>query len=319
MVTFKVILGLICIGYVAAFSAVPIIVASHKLVPGLGEIEKDDEDMISSDSMTNMIKQLITECSSDVYVIVNSPGLRLEDIRESEKENWPHTRKYLHMASTVKAYPWVDSPLDLQYLEKYIIKTCQAETINVLNQDDNEVNEYIDVRTRVIKVQLNELSNDPNERVHSVRGNDELLRKILRKLPSPHYTLIITSDTPSEYHPIPNIIIQENPKNFEIFNDIVNDPLREIEVERNNNFHKVEPIWSPPRHTNDRYLRNKKKDEIHVFDFELWQKNEKLIMTILMMIIGLIFIKFTSIVKFFVKRIKTPVRKGPLLEVRKDE
>ncbi|CAH2352051.1 protein Big1p [[Candida] railenensis] len=282
---------------VISFHAVPVLFASHKLVKDIRS-SKELTESHSAEEVTNLAKKLITQCSSNQYILVNIPGLRLEDLRVSEKDNWPFLRKYLTMSSTVLGVPWCEDPIDLNYLEKYIIKTCKAETINVIHEDDEEVNEYIDTRVRVIKVELSELSGDSLAREGQIRRYDDLIRKILRKLPSPHYSIIMTSSKVVENHFTPHHIIEGHPERFQIFNDIFNDPSREFDVERNDRFHEVPPVFSAPRHTNDRYLANKKKDEIHFFDYELWKKNEQLIMTIVVMVLGIAFLKVTSIMKY---------------------
>lgn len=280
----------------AAFQAVPLLMASHRVVPGLkSEISGDNSLSHNVSSVTNMLKKLVTQCSSDEYVLINQPGLTYEDLQELKKEDWPFLRKYLVLASTLIGLPWVDEPINLDYLEKYIIHSCDAETINVAHDDEDEVVQYYDTRTRVIRINLSKLPMDRDERVFTIREHDNLIRKIIRKLPSPHYTIILTSDEVESLHPVPPSIVSQMPQVFEIFNDIVNDPSRKEEIERNLNFHEVQPDWIDNKHTNNRYLHNKKKDEIHLFDYELWSKNEKLVTTIFVMIVSLLMFKSISL------------------------
>lgn len=282
----------------------PLLVASHKLVRGLKqEIDPSNLAVHNATSVTNMLKKLITDCSSDAYLIVNLPGLTYQDLTTANKDNWPFLRKYLYMASTLVGLPRVQSTLDLDFLEQYIINNCEAETVNVF-QSHEEVVDYYDVRTRVIRIDLAPLSNEDYDlRINQIYDCDQLLRKILRKLPSPHYSIIFTSLDPGTIHPVPNIVMQKDPSSFEIFSDILNDPVNNQEVEKNDRFHKVEPNLNPIRHSNDKYMRNKKKDEIHLFDYELWAKNEKLISTILVMIISIFMMKIISFFKSLKQRI----------------
>lgn len=289
----------------SAFRAAPVIVASHKLVRGV-KAPKDFYQVNDGEGVTNMIKQLVTECSSDEYIIVDLPGLRLEDVRVYEKDNWHFLRKYLTMASTVVGIPMCGNPIDLGFIEKYIIKTCNAETINVIHLNDEEVNEYHDTRTRVVRVNLQELPSyetERQERAEQIKRYDDLVRKIIRKLPSPHYTLIVTSSTLQPYHFTPKAIVELNPEQFQVFSDIVHEPSRDVEYERNDRFHHAKPDLNAPRYTNDRYLSNKKRDQIHLFDYDLWKKNERLVMTILMMILGLVVVQLASLTKFFLQKI----------------
>ncbi|ODV80989.1 BIG1-domain-containing protein [Suhomyces tanzawaensis NRRL Y-17324] len=277
--------------------ALPVLVASHKVVPGLkSEISTDNSHIHNITSVTNMVKKLITQCSADEYIIINQPGLSYTDLTENKKDDWSLIRKYLILASTIIGLPRVAEPLDLDYIERYIIRNCDAELIKVVNDDENEVRPYYDVRARVIRIDLSPLPEDAEERSATIREHDDLIRKIIRKLPSPHYNIIMTSSTLSSFHPVPASAMKKYPKDFEIFNDIVNDPSRLEEIERNNNFHKVEPYNHVNKHTNERYLKNKKKDEIHLFDNELWVKHERLVTTILVMVATLFTMKTINVV-----------------------
>lgn len=300
-----------------ALQAVPVLVASHKVVPGLkSELSTDVTRIQNVSSVTNMLKKLITQCSSDEYIIINQPGLTYVDLQERKKEDWPFLRKYLVLASTIVGLPWVDEPLDMDYLEKYIVHSCEAETINVAHDDDDEVVQYYDTRTRVIRINLSELPTDQDERVSTIREHDNLIRRIIRKLPSPHYTIILTSDDVAGLHPVPPSVVELMPLVFQIFNDIVNDPSREEEVERNVNYHQVLPDWLDNKHTNNRYIENKRKDEIHLFESDLWKKNEKLVTTIFVMVASLAMMKSVAIFNEIKKRL---ARKGPELISHKKE
>lgn len=297
-----VFLGLAAMAY--AYLAVPVLVASHKLVPGLwDEIGRDWSSAYNGQAVTNMVKKEITPCLLDEYMIVNIPGLSQADMNDHSE--WTFLQRYLHMALTVVACPWVRDPLDLEYLELYIIQQCEAETIPVFNMREEEVPNYLDTRTRVIRVEFEELdAEDMDHRQEQLREADELIRKILRKLPSPHYTIVITSDTPVNVHPIPAHIAEENPDIYGIFNSIINDPKREEEVERNDRFHKAEPDWIESKHSNDRYLRNRRDDEVHFFDYDLWTKNDKVVMTIFLMVATLGLMKLRSVFNHLVYKRK---------------
>ncbi|RLV94024.1 Protein BIG1 [Spathaspora sp. JA1] len=280
----------------------PLLVASHKLVPGLKQlIDPSNVESQNVTAATNLLKKLVTACSSDAYLIVNQPGLTYHDLTTSNKDNWPMLRKYLYMASTTVGIPRIDGVIDLQFLQEYIINTCEAEVINVWNEDEGEVVDYFDVRKRVIRIDLGELPTG-KDRNSEILNHDELLRKILRKLPSPHYTIILTSDSPGVVHPVP-VKMEDFPDRFEIFNDIINDPMHSREIEKNNNFHSVEPNWNPIRDSNDRYIRNKHQDEVRLLDYDLWTKNEKLITTIFVMILSIFMVKILQFFNYLKKLI----------------
>ncbi|KGQ97244.1 protein BIG1 [Candida albicans P37005] len=283
----------------------PVLVASHKLVRGLKEeINPSNTLPHNVTSVTNMLKKLITECSSDAYLLINQPGLTYADLTTEKKDNWPFLRNYLYMSSTIVGLPRVENPIDLDFLEQYIISNCDAETINVWHDSEDEVVDYYDIRKRVIRIDLSPLSiSNHDDRVKEIFEHDQLIRKILRKLPSAHYTIILTSLEPGIVHPVPRFLMEETPASFEIFDDIINDPFHNREIEKNDRFHKVEPNWNPIRDSNDRYYRNKKKDEIHLFDYELWEKNEKLITTIFVMVLSLFMMKIISFFNYLKQKI----------------
>lgn len=291
----KILLLLAAFAALVNASSAPALVMSHKLVRGLTlEIEKPFTKTQDPQNVNNMIKKLVTECSSDIYLLVNIPGLANSDMLDTKEQDWPHLIKYIHMASSVVGLPWVEGPLDLQYLEKYIVKTCKAEAVNVFYSED-EVAQYIDTRKRVVRVDMNPLPQNKEQRVEAIKQSDDLIRKILRKAPSPHYTIIILLSEVSPVHPIPQIMLDESPEMFEIFYSLLHSPLREQEVERNNYMYsEVEPFWNERGDPMKIYLDRRKRDEVHFFNYELWKKNEKLVSTIALMVISLFVVKALS-------------------------
>lgn len=299
---FVVVLGIIA--SCAAFLSVPVIMASHKLVKGLREeIAPNNYKPHNGTSVSNMARKLVTECTSDEYLLIDIPGLTSEDLLNKNDALWPNLRKYMMLSSTLVGLPWVRDPLDFDYLEKYIIKTCNAETINVIHEDDNEVEQYYDTRKRVIKVKLPELPDEHSFRARVLRDYDELIRRIIRKLPSPHYTIILSSSKRHPVHPVPEAAIEVNPSRFELFYDLTSDPSRKNEVERNDRFSVGEVYWNSNRNTNDRYLRNKKNDEVHLFNYDSLVKNEKLILTVVVMILSIFFIQIYSFLSWVFNKI----------------
>lgn len=289
--------------------AAPVLLGSHKLVKGLKlEILQPNTRTQTPESVTNMFKKLVTECSSDVYVLVDLPGLDSSDLTVSKEANWPNLVKYLHMSSSVVGLPWVEGPLDLAFLEKYIVRTCKAELV-VVHEHEEELQQYRDIRKRVIKMDLKEIPANQPGRDHAIRAADDLMRKILRKIPSPHYTILLTLSKQSTVHPVPEFAMEEMPDHFEIFNDIVNEPRREQEVERNNYLYQnVEPYWNENKDPSVAHAERMKNDEIHLFDYELWEQNEKLVMAV----------GFMAVLLFVVKVLVRPlVRIARVLRLRK--
>lgn len=292
----------ILVSTACALQAVPVLLASHKLVPSLKkDIQTPNTKVQLSLDVTHMVKRLATECSSDVYLLVNAPGLTQADLTSAKKDNWPHLQKYLHMSSSVVGLPWMEGILDYDHLSEYIVRTCKAEAI-VVHTDEHEVEHYIDTRKRVIRLELAPIPNLQPSRDESIRNVDDVIRKILRKLPSPHYTILITSSEPGAVHPIPQIALENTPEHFELFHDIVNDPSRALEKERNNYmYQEVEPIWKEYEDPTELYLARRRQDEIHFFDADLWRKKEKLVMTLILIIASLFVFEIVSLGRKFKK------------------
>lgn len=277
---------ILLIGQIAsALQAVPVLLASHKLVPDIKvDIQSPNTKTQVSQDVTHMIKRLATECSSDVYLLVNAPGLTNSDMIVSKKNNWPHVQKYLHMASSVVGLPWMEGALDLDHLSEYFARTCKADMVMVYSSED-EVEDYIDTRKRVIRVEAGTIPTQQPARDEAVRQLDDLIRKILRKVPSPHYTILITSSQLLSLHPIPQVALDNSPELFEIFHDIVNDPSRQNAVERNNYLYQnMEPTWQEHDDATEIYLARRRKEEVHFFDADLWKKKEKVVMTLFLIV-----------------------------------
>ena len=93
-----------------------------------------------------MIKKLVTECSSDIYLLVNIPGLANGDMLDTKETGLaPFNQKYIHMASTVVGTSVGRGSRLTCNTWKYIVKTCKAEAVNVFYSED-EVAQYIDTR-----------------------------------------------------------------------------------------------------------------------------------------------------------------------------
>lgn len=297
-----IILIFLYIGIVTGLQAAPVLLASHKLVPRLKQdIQTPNTKTQNPQEVTHLFKRLVTECSSDVYLLVNAPGLTNVDMTSAKKENWPHLQKYLHMASSVVGLPWMEGSLDYDHLTEYIVQTCKAEAVTVYSSAD-EVEHYIDTRKRVIRLEADPIPSINPAKDQALRDVDDLIRKILRKLPSPHYTILITSSITLTVHPIPQIALESTPEHFEIFDDIVNDPSRVNEQERNNYmYNEVEPIWREYQDPTQVYLERRRQDEVHFFDKSLWKKKEKLIITLALMSASLLVFKVVSIGKAITK------------------
>lgn len=300
----------------AALEAVPVLVASHKLVPGLRADVGPPLEPHAPGEVTNMLKRLVTECSSDVYILMSVPGLSSVDLTTRKADRWPHLQKYLYMASTVVGLPWVEGTLDMGFMEQYIVRTCKAEAVQVFESDE-EVAQYSDTRRRVVKVDVAPLPADAHDRDDALRSVDDLLRKILRKVPLPHYTIVLTSSEVGAVHPVPAVALESNPEHFEVFYDVLHDPLREHDVERNQYLYRdVEPYWNEGADPVQRYLANKRGDDVRLLDPDLWRRYERLVATVALMVASLFAMETLSLGRRLRARFMT---RGAVLGVRKQE
>ncbi|KAG7196206.1 Protein big1 [Scheffersomyces spartinae] len=243
-----------------------------------------------SEKATNMIKRAITACSLDAYVIANVPGLTYEDMTPGHYDDWMAVRRYLYLLLTLVSVSRMVEAVDLKYLSNYIVMTCDAELASYDEIDANSFFDnrqqggHLDTRKRVISVDFSPMDDeDLNRRREQIRYIDLVIRKIIRQLPLPHYMLIITGDTTGFTHPHPDIMMQENPEQFEIFNDLVNDPERDTEKERNQyQYRPVAPQWNDLKPSDSRVQRNRLKDEIHIFEFKAWEERAGLLFLVLL-------------------------------------
>ncbi|CAH6720291.1 protein Big1p [[Candida] jaroonii] len=281
------------------FHASPLVVSSHKLVKGLKTFLPEPISRHDVEDVTNMLKHLITECSSDEYVILDIPGLRYDDLNDKKRENWPFLSKYLSIASSDVGLPFVNGVIDLNFIKDYIVHNCDAELLTANVEDENSIN-YIDTRTKVIYMKFNDLNEeDKFIRTDQIFKIDEFVRRIIRKLPSPHYSIILTSSKTSEITPIPMDMMRSEPGTYGVFNSIIYDARRNNEVELNSNYKVAEPLWIDRPNPLTKYLLEKEKSLVKFLDYDLWMKNEKLIMTMILMILTIMMIKMKKLFDSF--------------------
>lgn len=113
-----------------------------------------------SERVEEVARKMINDCSSNAIILVNQPGLTLDDLADYE----PFTvlRTYCFMSSTLGVVPRMDKPLNLDQLATHSLDKCGGELVQVDGYD--EVDTYIDSGKRVIRINFPELSEDPEER-----------------------------------------------------------------------------------------------------------------------------------------------------------
>ncbi|KAH3661785.1 hypothetical protein OGAPHI_005963 [Ogataea philodendri] len=211
---------LLLAGICLAKSTFPAIISSSKLIPGLKPSLGHSEQLpFDFNEATFVIERVFEQCSSDAYILVNVPGLKVEDFHHFEK--FHHLRSQLAQASTIVSLPNVvvdDERLDFQSLERYLRIHCDTYTHTVWNENSDEVSKYIDVHKRTIVLDLVGLNDEmtEEERLDKLGEYDDLLREVMRKLPSPLFTILFTTTTASPYTATNDKVLE--------FDDIPDDP-----------------------------------------------------------------------------------------------
>ncbi|KAG7877668.1 hypothetical protein KL906_004703 [Ogataea polymorpha] len=257
MRTSVVIVQLVWAALCLAKNTFPALIASSKLIPGLRPALPHSEQLpFDLGEATSTIYRVLEQCTSDAYILINMPGLRVDDFHHFER--FRHLREQLSRASTVVAFPNVlvdDDKLAMDDFVRFLRIHCNTLTYDVVQEDAAEVPKYLDTRARTINVQLGGLSDEMSqaERLEKLDQYNELLREIMRKLPTPRYTLLLSTNTTTpyeekEYKLIHPEDVPEDPKDLTvrdrrlaktalnmIFPDItVFDKTRYLEIERNN-------------------------------------------------------------------------------------
>ncbi|CCH43807.1 putative membrane protein [Wickerhamomyces ciferrii] len=276
----------------SACCSVPLIVYSHLLVPKLQAYINNFKHLeFPIERLNEVTKKAIEPCTSDAYVLVNHPGLTLEDLQDPSL--FKFLRTYMLMSSSLGAIPRAEKPVDFDKLEDLAISRCGAHKIEVDGLE--EVPTYIDSRTRVIRVNFPRLPEDPEERKEALIKADEALRHTLRKLPSPHHTMIYTNQEPG----VLNKLKERKYSKLDIFEDITREPTRQYEVERNIKEKKVEPYFHEKR-TN--LIDRKASEPPKFFDADFLIENEVLVLGIVGITLVLFIHQTFLLLKFLVKR-----------------
>lgn len=247
--------------------------------------------------MSEVLRNFIAPCSSDAYILVNQPGLTLNDLQNYE--GFTYLRTYSFMSSTLGVMPRIEKPVDFEELEKSIIRHCDATVIYL--DELEEVETYIDTQTRLIVINFPDLPDDPTERIKALSNADKALRNTIRKLPSPSHSLVYTT--------LDKRLIDQYEENkwkkMEIFPDIIKqDETRNYEYERNDRVNQVERPF-PEKRTN--FINPDKLVIPSFLDKELILKNELLVMGVILITFVL---ALTSTLKLLFKVVKTAIGKG---------
>lgn len=188
-----------------------------------------DGGTTSADDVETVMQKWISTCPSDAYIIIDQPGLRVEDFQELPSIDkvpvWDQWRTFLGRSATLGSFPRLDRPLDSKWLEGVIKKQCRAMivTANVKDTDPKDkslpIEEYHDVRKRIIRAKFPRLPETQPERIIALQKHDQKLLEILQRTPTPFFSLIYTSSTGERFNPDETKFKQA--RFWDIFGDIV--------------------------------------------------------------------------------------------------
>lgn len=179
----------------------------------------------------------------------------------------------------------VDTPSNATFSEliEYVSEQCGIDKFLVIQGDDSDDYEpYIDAARRILRIDFPMLPEDQDLRREAIIEFDKSLRTVLAQIPSPAHTVILTAIAPSE---APDRSVSRSPR--PIFPELLRDPARRQEIERNDHDLKIprqfnvhRPKFSEPQ---PRYMT--------AFDSEFISKNYNLIKLIVTSLIGFLLIQ----------------------------
>ncbi|KAH3672275.1 hypothetical protein WICMUC_004370 [Wickerhamomyces mucosus] len=249
--------------------------------------------------LNEVTRKFIEPCSADAYVLINQPGVTLDDLQNYE--SFKFLRTYSFMSSTLGAIPRAAEPIDFDNLASIATSICGASYIEINNLD--EVETYLDTGKRVIRINFPKLppKEEREARIEALKIADETLRKTLRKLPSPNHSVIYTS---LESSPYINKLNEKRWSGFTIFEDISRDASRDKEFERNDNV--VAEERKLPEKRNNILKRDQLNDINRYIDTDLILENEFLVLGISfstsIMIIYFVVTKLFKIIRFVISK-----------------
>ncbi|ODQ67081.1 hypothetical protein NADFUDRAFT_49525 [Nadsonia fulvescens var. elongata DSM 6958] len=207
---------LTCFASVYAVEA-PVVMFSYREIPAIVNQMPNDYELEThhqTPSEFNLFtRKLVSSCPSDAYIIIDQPGVSLDDfypmengILAEDDSLWTHTRKHMAFSGTVytgsvqlNSGSETDE-LHLDSLTNSLIKQCYCQIVDVdLTRDDGKpFDKYIDTRCRIIRVKFDPLPTTSFSRLVTLTANDEMINKIMGFIPSPFITTIYTSSSPTE-------------------------------------------------------------------------------------------------------------------------
>ncbi|CAN6657770.1 hypothetical protein TRVA0_030S00628 [Trichomonascus vanleenenianus] len=277
----------LCTCWSSVFAALsyPLFAATYKEVgyvhKEIDALRKDTRGQTTPvEEVQKALSKMLAACPSDTYLLIDQPGLELEDMQELITPGgsvlWYELRKFASRSATLFSFPRLDGPVSLDRIQRNLEKQCRTKTIIADAKSDPMFEQYSDTRPRVIRLQLEELPEDEMEKEITLKANDELIQKALQQTPSPFFTIIYTSSTGEEFDPEDEEFSQS--KYWDIFGDLVRmkrDPRNRDDWKQHQPREKkttvnTEPIKKVPSHAEKIALDKKMEKRQHAGEAELY-------------------------------------------------
>ncbi|KAI9772286.1 MAG: hypothetical protein M1840_001035 [Geoglossum simile] len=153
--------------------------------------------ILSSSSLTALIKSQLSHCPSDAYVIISQPGVNAEDFASYDAA--PHLRRSLDLedqgSGKVKSsfqVADVVGELDLDELQRYLQTKCEAGVLSV-DASTGFFATVDDMKPRVVRIDFTALPTRKSERAGKLSENDAFLSSIIDLFPTQRYTVVYTT------------------------------------------------------------------------------------------------------------------------------
>lgn len=275
--------GLVLLGLAEAVLATisyPLLFSSYREVPSvhrdIDRLRKSRNGGITdAGEVYNIMARTYANCPADTYLLVNQPGVRVEDFQTLRHPEygitlWEQLKEYLGRVGTLGSFPRLDEPIDLDRLEYMLKRQCQAIVIEADEESEGDMFEkYQDTTPRVIRLDLPPLPDEEPYRTVALKKHDELIFEAFKLTPSPFFALVYTSDRGEPF--VPETEEYRRSKHWDIFADLVRmkrDP-RNREVYKKDERHtrsvnndpitRVPPLAEKKRRDEKRVLRERAK------------------------------------------------------------
>ncbi|KAK6536068.1 hypothetical protein TWF281_000314 [Arthrobotrys megalospora] len=148
------------------------------------------------------VKNTVSQCSSDAYILVLQPGVHETDFRDPQSA--PQIRKFSETDRFLGVMDAVGA-VDLNAVEDYVKSRCQAHSVTV-DASTSSFNSFDENATaQVIKLDFPVLPLHGEARKKGHNQNDNFLSALISMIPSARYTVVYVSTPVGD----PRLFVQE--------------------------------------------------------------------------------------------------------------